>query len=107
MADTVVDLDARRIERALAARSRYRYVRPRVVRDGAGYAVLSANCSRSVLSDGGEIPIARLQPQASPANDWLLLSRDHAQQRWCGHSRGPLHELLRLLAADPSREFWL
>jgi hypothetical protein len=99
----VVDLEQARIERALHRRARYRYVRPQVQRDGAGWRVSSPNCSRSVDPAGGEIDIARLEPMAE---GWLLLMRDHARREWRAHSTGPLPLLLELLAQDASREFW-
>jgi hypothetical protein len=99
----VVDLEQARIARALHRRARYRYVRPRVLRDGSGWRVVSPNCSRSVDPDGGEIDIARLEPGHG---QWLLLMRDHARHEWTLHSTGSLPLLLELLAQDASREFW-
>lgn len=100
----VLDLDLARIERALARRERYRYVQPRVLREGTGFRVLSPNCSRSIDEGGGEIEIARLEPLR---DGWVLMARDHARCEWRVNATGPLPRLLRLLAADPSREFWL
>lgn len=100
----VLDLDLARIERALARRERYRYVQPTVLRDGAGFRVVSPNCSRSVDEHGGEIEIARLEPTRE---GWVLMSRDHDRHEWRVNATGALPRLLRLLAADPSREFWL
>ena len=101
--NAVLDLDLARIERALARRERYRYVQPRVLRDGTGFRVVSPNCSRNVDPHGGDIEIARLEPLH---DGWLLLSRDHARQEWRVNATGSMPQLLRLLAADPSREFW-
>jgi hypothetical protein len=97
------DLDLARVERALHRRSRYRYVRPRVLRDGPALRVVSPNCSRNVDPEGGEIDIARLEPVGG---GWLLLSRDHERLEWRAHSQGTLAQLLALLVADASREFW-
>ncbi|MFO1327637.1 MAG: hypothetical protein U1F56_09800 [Rubrivivax sp.] len=100
----LVDLDQARIERALERRARYRYVRPRVLAEPEGFRIVSPNCSRSVQADGAEIDIARLLRRAG---HWELQSRDHDAGRWLHAASGPLPELLRLLALDPSRLFWL
>lgn len=101
----VVDLTLARIERALAQRSRYRYVHPQVRREGEGYAVRSPNCSRNIDAAGGEIDIAWLLP----ANEggWLLHARDHAGNRWRIEFAGlSLDEALLRLCQDPRRIFW-
>lgn len=101
----VLDLTQARIERALAQRSRYRYVRPRVEHEGQGYVVRSPNCSRNIDPAGGEIAIAWLLP-ASPGA-WLLHSRHHAQQCWRIEFAGlSLDEALTRLCQDPRRIFW-
>ena len=100
----VLSLDARRIERALDGRSRYRYVRPHLAREGEGWKIVSPNCSRNVDPEGGEIDIAWLVPL--DASGWQLFARDHARHDWRLSRQGPLHELLALLCADPAREFW-
>lgn len=56
-------LDRVRIEVALEARSRYKYVNPQLVREGAGWTVRSPNCSRNVDKQGGVIDIAWLVPE--------------------------------------------
>jgi len=101
----VLALDARRIERALAARARYKYVHPRVEREGLGWKVVSPNCSRNINAQGGDIDIAWLVPHDE--GSWLLFSRDHAQHCWQlrRHDRS-LPALLVHLCADPDREFW-
>ena len=75
----VPSLDQRRIERALQARTRYKYVHPRVLREGLGWKIVSPNCSRNVDAQGGEIDIAWLVPHSG---GWLLYSRDHVQDCW-------------------------
>jgi hypothetical protein len=101
----VVDLDGVRIARALRQRRRYRYMRPRVAREGAGWLVLSPNCSRSVDRAGGEIRIAWLVPETD--GRWCLHARDHAQDRWVLKAAGlALAEALSQLCIDPQREFW-
>jgi hypothetical protein len=103
----LLDLDLARVQQALRGRSRYRYVQPRVLRDGPALCVRAPNCSRSVDPQGGEIEIARLEPLSPQrAANWLLLSRDHERREWRVHAQGPLPALLVLLAADASREFW-
>lgn len=102
----VLDLDRLRIARALHRRIRYKYVQPRVeVAPQGGWLVISPNCSRNVDADGGEIPIAWLQPIDA---GWLLHRREHAQRCWsafaCARSLPPL---LDLLVLDGQREFWV
>lgn len=101
----LLSLDARRIENALARRCRYKYVQPRVAREGLGWQVLSPNCSRNIDPQGGEIPIAWLVPDAN--GTWLLYARHHAQDCWQLRQQGTLPALLDRLSADPDREFWV
>lgn len=108
-AANVVALERHRIARALAARSRYRYVKPRVLpadpADGAGWQVRSPNCSRNIDPAGGEIAIAWLQPQAG--GRWRLHAFDHAAGRWQARAEGlRLAEALTLLNTDPERVYW-
>lgn len=101
----VSHLDAHRIARALASRSRYRYVRPRVLPEGRGWKIVSPNCSRSIQSDGGEIDIAWIVPDR--AGGWLLFAWDDAAGDWrLSHQGDSLPALLALLCTDPNREFW-
>lgn len=105
-AGQVLSLDARRIARALRERSRYKYVRPRVVPEGEGWKVVSPNCSRNIDPSGGEIDIAWLVPD-SHATGWLLFSRDHARDCWLiRRQEATLAAALVHLCADPQREFW-
>ena len=104
-APAVVDLDRARIERALARRRRYKYVRPMVEREGSGWRIVSPNCSRNVDPDGGPIDIAWLLPDA--AGGWTLHARDHRRGCWVvAASKLRLAEALTLVCADPRREFW-
>jgi hypothetical protein len=101
----VLSFDERRIERGLQERTRYKYVRPRVVREGLGWKVVSENCSRNIDPQGGEIDIAWLLPRSD--GEWLLYSRDHAQDCWqLRLTGGTLTAVLERLCADPDREFW-
>jgi hypothetical protein len=93
----------RRIVRAMAARKRYRYVRPEVRRASVGFVVVCPCCSRNVDPVGGVIDIAWIEPVAT---GWRLHNRDHAAQRWEVHAEGTLPKLLDLLCADPDRRFW-
>jgi len=96
--------DAQRIAGALHGRVRYRYVQPVVLREGAGWKVVSPCCSRNVAPDGGVIDIAWLLPQAT---GWRLHSRHHASQRWVLQAEAPvLDSLLDALCLDPQRVFW-
>jgi hypothetical protein len=104
-------LDRVRIEVALEGRLRYKYVRPRVLREGLGWKVVSPNCSRSVHPEGGEIDIAWLVPTQSPGAElpgsWLLHARDHAQGCWVLKLRATtLAAALERLVSDPLREYW-
>jgi hypothetical protein len=101
----VVDLACARIERALARRGRYKYVQPRVEREGLGWKIVSPNCSRSIDPHGGEIDIAWFVP----ANEglWLLHTRDHVQHCWRLRAAGvTLDFALEHVCEDPRREFW-
>ena len=102
---TVLELTPARIRRALSQRGRYRYVHPRVEREGLGWKIVSPNCSRSVDGAGGEIPIAWLLPRSD--GGWLLHARDHAQQCWVLKAAAPtLDDALARVCADPLREYW-
>ena len=101
----VVALVARRIERALAARTRYKYVRPRVEAEGAGWKIVSPNCSRNIDPDGGEIDIAWFVPAAGAR--WDLHARDHAAAAWRLTAAGvTLDDALARVCADAAREYW-
>jgi hypothetical protein len=111
-AGTVATLDRRRIERALAQRTRYRYVQPRVIGRGeegdlGGWVVVSPNCSRSIDREGGDIGIAWFQPiQGQPAR-WRLHRRDHAGSCWVVHSEGVnLEQALAHVCSDPLGVWW-
>lgn len=104
-AGPVADLVQVHIERALAARTRYRWVSPRVGREGAGWAIVSPNCSRSIDRAGGDIAIAWLVPVNEGL--WLLHARDHAQGCWRLEAAGlTLADALERVCDDPLRMFW-
>lgn len=100
------EFDRKRIERALAARSRYRYVAA-VVRVVAGaYRIESPCCSRNIDPDGGLINVALLEPAAGPT-PWLLYRPDHKLERWVLHGRyARLDDALEELRLDVERLFW-
>jgi hypothetical protein len=101
----VVALAARRIERALSARTRYKYVRPRVEAEGAGWKIVSPNCSRNIDPGGGEIDIAWFVPAGAAL--WDLHARDHAASAWRLTAAGvTLDGALARVCADPLREYW-
>lgn len=100
----VLDLIQRRLERALRGRARYRYVRPRVLREGQAYRVESRCCSRNVDPQGGVIDIALLTPAEHAG--WQLHARDHAAGAWVAQHSGSLDELLELLCVDAQRRYW-
>jgi Protein of unknown function (DUF3024) len=100
------DFDLRRIERALKARKRYRYVSPNVATVAGGYRIESPCCSRNIDRDGGVIDVALLIFDADRAA-WRLFRKNHDRQAWEFHStHARLIELLQELNADPEREFW-
>lgn len=101
----VRDFIQHRLERALRQRLRYRYVRPRVLREGESYRIESPCCSRNVDPGGGMIDIALLVPGA--AQRWCLCARDHANSTWVPRFQDqPLAQLLDLLCVDSERQFW-
>lgn len=113
----VLDFMQHRLERALRQRVRYRYVQPRVLREGDGFRIESPCCSRNVDPGGGVIDIALLVPGASRTlseqppdkvvQGWRLFARDHANGAWVPqHESGQLDELLDLLCVDAQRLFW-
>ena len=100
----VLEIDGRRIERALRHRVRYRYVHPRVVRAAEGWLIQSPCCSRNVDARGGLIDIALLRPEGE---GWRLYARDHDHSAWVEQERSAqIHDLLDLLCLDPQRVFW-
>lgn len=101
----VLALDRARIARALGRRERYRYVRPRVEREGRGWKVVSPNCSRSVDPAGGDIDIAWLVRASN--GQWLLHARDHHAGCWVLKAASlRMDDALQRLCSDPHREFW-
>lgn len=100
------ELDRKRIERALGARKRYRYVSPTVSPVSGGYSIASPCCSRNIDPEGGIVDVALLLYDAAAAM-WQLFRKDHATGAWALHSLHPrLPGLLELLNSDPDRIFW-
>ncbi|MGA2779008.1 MAG: hypothetical protein ABSF94_15745 [Steroidobacteraceae bacterium] len=100
------EFDRKRIERAIAARKRYRYVSPRVDLIGGGYVVRSPCCSRKIEPDGGIVDIALLIHARAP-QPWRLYRKDHERRQWRLHAvYERLGDLLDQLNADPARQFW-
>lgn len=120
----VCDLIAHRVRRALAERVRYRYVQPRVWRDGDAFRIESPCCSRNIEPGGGVIDIALLLPPGATAGklewahddlahiaaddaQWRLYARNHDQGSWLFHEQAPqMDELLDMLCLDAQRVFW-
>jgi hypothetical protein len=101
----VVALEQARIERALVHRQRYRYVQPRVEREGTGWKIVSPNCSRNVDPNGGEIQIAWFEPQGD--GRWALHSCDHRTQAWRTAATAiALDDALERVCTDPLGRFW-
>lgn len=103
-----MDLLIRQVQRVLGGRSRYRYVKPRVLREGEGVRIESPCCSRNIDRSGGVIDIALLQPGTSHGSrGWTLFARDHAASCWAMQAEDEaLQPLLALLCQDPQRVFW-
>jgi hypothetical protein len=100
------DLDRKRIERALKARKRYRYVTPSVATTIGGYRIESPCCSRNIDRDGGVVDVALLLHDADAAR-WQLFRKDHGKGVWqldSTHQRLPA--ALERLNVDPERTFW-
>jgi len=102
--DTVLDADLQRIVQALAGRSRYRYVQPLVQREGAGWKIVSPNCSRQIDPEGGLIDIAWLCPSGGR---WQVHARRHQPAQWERVAQGlSLDEALAQVCLDPVGRFW-
>jgi hypothetical protein len=100
------DFDRKRIERAIKARKRYRYVTPRVAAVTNGYRIEAPCCSRNIDRDGGVVDVALLLYNEDGAA-WQLFRKDHSSATWEFHSNhGRLVELLDQLNIDAGREFW-
>ncbi len=101
----VGDLTLHRMQRALRERMRYRYVQPRIQREGDSFRIQSPCCSRNVDSKGGLIDIALLIPNGP--SSWSLCSRDHVNQTWVAQLRAQsIDALLDALCVDDARQFW-
>ena len=93
------------IRRALNERVRYRYVQPRVLREGEAFRIEAPCCSRNVDPEGGVIDIALLTPMAG--GGWQLHARDHAAGAWMLQQCSmQLDELMDVLCVDAQRLFW-
>jgi hypothetical protein len=100
----VRSLDARRIERALKHRVRYRYVHPTVVAAESGWRVISPCCSRNVDPNGGVIDIAWLEPAGGI---WRLHRKDHKAHEWVLYQAArSLPDLMDVVCLDTERVFW-
>jgi len=101
----VLDFMQRYLEHALRQRQRYRYVQPRVWRQGDALRIEAPCCSRNVDPAGGVIDIALLAPLTG--GGWALHARDHAADNWLlQQESAQLCELLDLLCVDTQRRFW-
>lgn len=100
------DLDKKRIERAIKARKRYRYVTPRVLATEGGYRIESACCSRNIDPEGGIVDIALMLFDFDQGG-WQLFRKNHGTSQWeLDSTHGRLKEVLDLLNADDDRKFW-
>jgi len=111
---SVLAPELQHIVQALAGRTRYRYVQPLVQAmppaQGAGWVIVSPNCSRQIDPAGGHIPIAWLEPSHAEVHAdtlWLLHARDHARQRWVSEAGAmSLDDALQCICQDPLGRFW-
>lgn len=100
------ELDRKRIERAIEARKRYRYVSPHVVPMEGGYLIESPCCSRNVDPEGGMVDVARILCDGT-RGPWRLFRKDHIRNEWEFYGTYlRLNALLDHLNADPERKFW-
>jgi hypothetical protein len=100
------DFDRRRIDRALKARKRYRYVTPSVFAVTNGYRIEAPCCSRNINPNGGIVDVALLLYDEDRSL-WQLFRKDHGNATWQFHSNHDrLVELLDFLNVDPDRQFW-
>lgn len=100
------DLDFKRIERALEARRRYRYVSPLLLKTANGYKITSPCCSRNIDPEGGIVDIALVLFDEGNRN-WRLLRKNHECGVWELDSvYVRLAELLSHLNEDADRRFW-
>lgn len=100
------ELDRKRIERALKARQRYRYVSPNVNGVTGGYLIDSPCCSRNIDAEGGVIDVALLHHDAA-STMWQLFRKDHKSGVWELHSTHQrLASATDAVNADPERVFW-
>ncbi|MCA1458198.1 hypothetical protein I6F35_34290 [Bradyrhizobium sp. BRP22] len=101
------ELDCKRIERALSARKRYRYVSPKVKAVRGGYLIESPCCSRNIDADGGLIDVALIHYD-TVCGMWKLFHKNHANGSWEFYSI--YHRLISAiedLNTDSERLFWL
>jgi hypothetical protein len=102
----VIAQEQLRIVRALPQRERYKYVLPLVLPEGAGWKIVSPNCSRNVDPAGGDIEIAWFEPQAGGL--WRLHARNHGARQWRPAVDGlTLEAAIERVCADPLREYWV
>lgn len=100
------EFDLKRIERALQARVRYRYVNPSVEAVAGGYRIEAPCCSRNIDPEGGIIDIALMLYDAD-TRAWRLYYKNHARAAWeLANTHARLHDLLTQVNEDPDRQFW-
>ncbi|XIA67421.1 hypothetical protein ACFIOY_18230 [Bradyrhizobium sp. TZ2] len=100
------ELDCKRIERALAARKRYRYVSANVKQVRGGYLIESCCCSRNIDKDGGVIHVALIHYD-TVSRTWKLFRKNHARGIWEFYSIYPrLNSAIDDLNTDSERLFW-
>lgn len=100
------EVDKKRIEKALQARKRYRYVIPQVQPAERGYRIISPCCSRNVDPTGGVVDVARIE-FVEASGYWFLYRKNHEEGLWMLHGEfSSLSRLLETLNEDAQRVFW-
>lgn len=99
------EFDRKRIERTVAARRRYRFVKATVRAAEGGLRVESPCCSGRVDPNGGPVNIALLLYREPGV--WQLHRMDHQAAEWLLHrTYAKLGDLLDELKNDAAQLFW-
>lgn len=99
------EFDRKRIQLAVAARKRYRFVKAAVRPAEGGFRIESPCCSRRVDPNGGMVNIALLLYREPGV--WQLYRRDHGSAEWLLHQTyKKLGDLLEELKTDAKQLFW-
>jgi hypothetical protein len=99
------EFDRKRIQLAVAARKRYRFVKAAVRPAEGGFRIESPCCSRRVDPNGGVVNIALLLYREPGV--WQLYGMDRETAGWLLHrTYEKLGDLLEELKTDAGQLFW-